>query len=240
MKFFVKLVLLIFAVAIGRFAYEKAVDLPLFALKEIELEGNSLLEPDSVLRISELEMGKSIYRQNIKYAADRISVQSGVIGCSVNRGFISSISIRIDSARPVLMINGDKPYGLSGEGMILPIERNTPDLPMVTGRKFSRVKCYETLNDPDIVYALELYRELLSISPEFCKRLSEINFGDDGTMKIVLAPGGTMAVINKRDIHDSARRICALDKNEILEESRIFDLRFGPVVVESSIKKGIL
>jgi cell division septal protein FtsQ len=54
LKNFLKLVLLILAVAGGRFAYDKALDLPPFALKDITVTGNWKVSQDSILAISGL------------------------------------------------------------------------------------------------------------------------------------------------------------------------------------------
>lgn len=240
LKNFLKLVVLIAAVGLGRFAYEKAIDLPLFALEEIEIKTNGYLDPDSLARISGLEKGKSIFRQDLKYAAEMISRQNGVVSCSVDRGFISNVKVEINYAEPGLLINGDKVYGISKEGIVLPVSRVTPDLPLVSGRSFKGASCFQRLKNPDIAYALDLYNSLSARSPELCGLLSEINFGNKNLVMVYFSPDGTAAVLDKQYSDEDVYRLCALHKTGMLRGKRIFDLRFGDVVVESAVKRGTL
>ena len=240
LKFLAKLVVFILAMAVGRFIYEKAIALPHFALDRIELKGNCDIAPDSVRAISGLEEGKSIYEQNLKYAASKLSQQPGVIECSVEKGFFSTIYVEISMAEPALLIKGDRLYGLSREGIILPFDKQIPVLPLVTGRRFSSARCFDRLKDPDIAYAVELYDELMAASPDLWSRLSEINFMSDDIMKLFFSPGGTEVVVDKRDFYDAVKRVAVLDENGILKGDKTFDFRFGPVAVESSARKGIL
>lgn len=240
LKFLVKLVLLILAVALGRYAYERAIDLPVFALEKIDLRGETPVPEDSISALCGLEPGKSIYRQNLKFALSKLSAYRGVAKCSIRRGYLSGISVRIDMAEPALLINGDSLYCLSREGIVLPYDSSIPVLPLVTGKKFSSVRCYDRLHDPDIAYALELYGLLMVASPGLCARLSEINFVSGSGLRIYLSPGGTIALLDKRDFADAVKRLAVLHEGGILEGNRIYDLRFGPVAIESSVREGTL
>ncbi|HBZ01166.1 MAG TPA: hypothetical protein DEO84_07585, partial [candidate division Zixibacteria bacterium] len=81
LKFFVKLVVLLFAIAAGRVAYFKGLDLPIFALKEVTVSGNWKVSQDSILTITGLERGKSVYKQDLKFAASGLMRQPGVVQC---------------------------------------------------------------------------------------------------------------------------------------------------------------
>lgn len=240
LKFLLKLVVLITAMAVGRFAYERAIALPQFALDRIELRGNLDIAPDSIRSVSGLEEGRSVYEQNLKYAASKLSQQPGVIECSVERGFFSTVYVEISMAEPALLINGDELYALSREGIVLPFDKQIPVLPLVTGRRFSSARCFDRLKDPDIAYAVELYDALMAVSPELCGRLSEINFPSRDIINLIFSPGGTVAVVDKRDFYDAVKRIAVLDETGILKKDKTFDFRFGPIAVESLSRKGIL
>lgn len=240
LKIFLKLVVLMLAVALGRLGYEKAIDLPSFALRKIDLDGNSGLSKDSVLTLSGLRAGESIYRQSLNYAMMRLTSDPAMVECSIKRGLLSEIDITINMAEPVLLIKGDSLHCISREGVVLPFDKNMPVLPLITGRKFSTVRSYDRLKDPDVVYALKIYESILAISPELCARLSEINFSSSDQIRIFLSPKGTIAVLDKRDFREAVQRLAVLHNNGLLEGPRIFDLRFGPVAIESSLEKGTL
>jgi len=240
LKFFLKLIVLIVAVGAGRFAFEKVANLPLFALEEVEINTNGYFDPDTLVVLSGLEKGKSIFKQDIKFAADMIARQKGVVSCVVDRGILSDISVNVEFAEPNLLINGDRVFGLSKEGIVLPVNDLTPDLPLVTGRKFKDARCYEQIKDPDIAYALDLYNTLNSRSPALCRLLSEINFKGKNLIIIYFSPEGTAVVLNKHYSESDICRLCTLKESGMLNGRRIFDLRFGDVVIESSMKRGTL
>jgi cell division septal protein FtsQ len=240
LKFFLKLVVLIVAVGAGRFAFEKVTNLRIFALENVEIKTNGYLDPDTLVVLSGLEKGKSIFKQDIKFAADAIARQKGVVSCAVDRGVLSDIRIHVKFAEPSLLINGNKIFGLSKEGIVLPVNDLTPDLPLVTGRKFKDARCYEQIKDPDIACALELYNALNSRSPELCRLLSEINFKGKNLIMVYFSPEGTAAVLDKRYSESDIYRLLTLKESGMLTGRRIFDLRFGDVVIESSMKRGTL
>jgi hypothetical protein len=240
LKIFLKLVVLLLAVAGGRFAYDKALGLPPFSLRNVKVTGNWTISQDSLLQIAGLEKGKSIYKQDLKYAASRIMSQAGVTECSIQRGLISDISIDVKTAEPALLINSGELKALSREGMVLPMNVKMPILPLVSGKKFKSVASFEQFKDPDIAYALETYDLLLATSPSLCARLSEINFREDGALRLYFSPAGTEVLLERSDINNSVKRLAALEESGIVDDTTVFDLRFGPVMIESSNRGGAL
>lgn len=239
LKLFLKVILMLLAVAGGRLAYEKALGLPFFALQEITLTGNSGLNIDSAAAVAGLERGKSIYHQNLNYAAANIMRQPGVIGCSVKRGHVSSIAIDIQVAEPALLVNCGDIRALSREGMVLPVTDDMPILPLVSGRGFANVQCYELLRNPDIAYALSIHDALLVSSPGLTSRLSEINFSPEECVNLYFSPAATV-VLDKGGILNGIKRLSVLDKSGMMPDTAVLDLRFGPVMIESPVAKGAM
>lgn len=240
LKNFAKLVLLIFAVAGGRLAYDKGLDIPPFALSKIIVTGNWKASEASVLAITGLEKGKSIYKQDLQFAATNIMKQPGVVECTIERKLFSTVAIKVEVAEPALLVSSGELNAISREGMVLPMSAEMPILPLVSGHKFSDIKCYEHLNDPDIAYALETYDALLKASPNLCSRLSEISFRDDDVLRLFFSPAGTQVLITKQDIKNSIKRLAILDTSGMTQDTAVFDLRFGPVMIESSVGEAIL
>ena len=240
LKFLAKLVLLLLAVAGGRLAYEYGLDIPPFTLSKVEVTGNWKTSESSILAITGLEKGKSIYKQNLKYAANNIMKQPGVVECNIERGLFSKISIHVDVAEPALLVNNGQLNAISREGMILPMNNEMPILPLVSGHKFESTKCYEHIKDPDIAYALEAYDALLAASPNLCSRLSEISFKDGDDLRLFFSPAGTEVLIAKQDIKNSIKRLALLDNKGMAQDTAVFDLRFGPVMIESTLGEATL
>jgi cell division septal protein FtsQ len=239
LKLFLKFVVLILAVAGGRLAYDKVLGLPLFDLRAVTVTGNSDIPVDSILAVTGLERGKSIYKQDLKYAASNLMRQPGVIECSVRRGNFSSIEVDIRVAEPALLVSSGELYALSREGLILPAD-DLPVLPLVSGRRFSQVGYFDRLQDPDVAYALGVYDALMALSPNLAARLSEINFGADQITRLYFSPAGTTVLLNKSDIADSIKRLAALERSGMMADTTVLDLRFGPVMIESQAGEGVL
>lgn len=236
----VKLLILALAAGIGRFAYLKAVKLPMFQLEKIEINANNRVDPDSIINLSGLVKGKSTHDQDIAHAADMIARQNGVVSCAVDRGIFTNIDVDIKFAQPELLLSGDRIFGLSREGIILPVDNLDVDFPVVSGREFKYVKCYQHIQDPDIAYALKLYNILKKYSPTLCGTMSEISFKIKNSITVYFSPEGTAVVLDKCFNENDIYRLCALYEFGLLKGGRIFDLRFGDVIVESSQKKGTL
>jgi cell division septal protein FtsQ len=235
LKFFVKLVVLLFAIAAGRLAYFKGLDLPIFALNKVTVSGNWKVSQDSILTITGLERGKSVYKQDLKFAASGLMRQPGVVQCALKRGYFSTIDINVTMAEPALLVNSGNLNALSREGMILPMDSKLPVLPLVSGRRFSAVRCYDHLKDPEIAYALETYDALMARSPNLSSRLSEINFGDDDALRLYFSPAGTEVLLDRSDIQNGIQRLAAIADSGLVSDTAVFDLRFGPVMIESAI-----
>jgi len=163
-----------------------------------------------------------------------------VVSCTVERKSLSTVAIKVEVAEPALLVNSGELNAISREGMILPMTANMPILPLVSGHKFASAKCYEHMKDPDIAYALETYDALLAASPNLCSRLSEISFKDDDALRLFFSPAGTEVLITKQDIKNSIKRLATLDNSGMAQDTAIFDLRFGPVMIESSLGEATL
>jgi hypothetical protein len=240
LRIILKLLVILIAAGAGRFAYKKAVTLPMFELKEIKLNTNDYVDPDSIIHLSGLVKGRSTHEQNIVRAADLIARRNGVVSCVIDRGIFSNIDVDIKFAKPELLISGDRIYGLSREGIVLPVENREADFPVVSGRKFKSARCYRRLQDPEIAYALDLYNILKSYSPGLCDSMSEISFESKNLITVYFSPEGTAAVLDKCFTEEDICRLCALHASGLLKGGRIFDLRFGDVIVESAMTKGTL
>lgn len=234
LKIFLKLVIIIFAVGVGRLAYLKGLELPPFALKNVVVTGNWKVSPDSILAITGLEKGKSVYKQNLKYAASKLMHHPGVVQCSIKRGYLSTIEVNVTMAEPALLVNNGRLNAISREGMVLPMDSKLPVLPLVSGRHFAFAQCYEHLNDPDIAYALQTYDALMAQSPNLSSRLSEINFGDNDDLCLYFSPAGTEVLLDKSDIVNGIKRLAALADSGLVSDTATFDLRYGPVMIESA------
>jgi cell division septal protein FtsQ len=236
LKIFLKLVVLILAVAGGRLAYLHGLDLPPFALRNVTVTGNWDVSPDSIMALTGLDKGKSIYKQDLKYASSKLMRHPGVVQCSIERGYFSTIHVNITMAEPALLVNSGSLSALSREGMVLPMDSKMPVLPLVSGRGFDFAQCYDRLRDPDIVYALETYDALMALSPDLSTRLSEINFGDDNVLRLYFSPAGTVVLLDKGDIEDGIKRLAAFIHSDIISPDSAgvtYDLRFGPVMIET-------
>jgi hypothetical protein len=57
---------------------------------------------------------------------------------------------------------------------------------------------------------------------------------------LYFSPAGTEVVIAKQDIRNSIARLAALDDTGMTQDTAVFDLRFGPVLIESAASEELL
>jgi len=238
LKKFLKFLLILVILGLGRLSFEFAAELPILELNRIQLLGNWDISADSAATVAGLEKGKSILKQDLKFALERIMRQPGIVSCDIERQLPATIKINVRAAEPLLLINASTFMSISREGMVLPLNDNMQVLPFISGKKFTGIKCYELLRDSDIVTALSLYDKLLYSAPNLCASLSEIYCEGNGALRLYFSPDGTEIIIDNSNLSDSVMRLSMLNKSNMINDRKKLDLRFGPVILETVNDKG--
>jgi hypothetical protein len=239
------MVIVSMAIIAGRYAYLELSRLPLFRLSKVEINCPDHINKADVLRISGLEIGKSIFNQDIDKATNSLLEIAGVQAIEVKRLLPALIRIQLEADEVVLFVKGDIIYGLTQSQKLVTVMNNKNILPMVTGLNVMKSRNNLTghpesfeLNYSDRVmlcYAIETYEGLKTLSENLADRLSEMHFAGSSRVELFFDPGGLKVVLPLRGRQKALFRLSVLDFNGILGNSGSFDMTGGRMVVKSGV-----
>lgn len=105
-----------------------------FAIKTIEIEGNTQLSDEEIVTLAGLRLGENIFQFKGEEIETRLRSHPALRSVRVERGLPSRFTIRIEEYRPVALVALDKLYLLAREGIAYrPLEPGeSVDLPIVS------------------------------------------------------------------------------------------------------------
>ncbi|MBS3943773.1 MAG: FtsQ-type POTRA domain-containing protein [Dethiobacter sp.] len=173
----------------------------LFSVKEIQISAPANFDRNTLLELSGIRAGTSIFWINSRQAAQRLLEEPAVLSAEVTRVFPSAIAINVTGRAPFayILIEGDC-WFVDSEGLIYrQASRLTGSLPVITGVERDQLVLGQPLKDPDRAGALKAFIAALAAEPDL--NLSELNLADSKNMvlyttaglKVLLGDSGNMA-----------------------------------------------
>lgn len=173
----------------------------LFSVKEIQISAPAYFDRNTLLELSGIRAGTSIFWINSRKAAQRLLEEPAVLSVEVTRVFPSALVINVTGRAPFayILIEGDC-WLVDTEGIIYRQDsRLTGSLPVITGVERDQLALGQPLKDPDRAGALKAFAWALPAEPEL--NLSELNLADSKNMvlyttaglKVLLGDSGNMA-----------------------------------------------
>ena len=227
------LIIIALAIAAGRFTYLKAADLSWFKLANVEISCPEHLTENQVLQASALQVGESIFKQNIQLAGERLIALPGVEVIEVQRVLPSKVKIDVYPEKVVLLVKTHKLFGLTRALKMIELKQMDQVLPVVTGLKNSKKSQYD--DKIKLGYALSIYGKLNTLSENLAGRLSEIHFTNDDKVNMYFDPGGVKITVPLRDYEQALTRMVILDNKGLLGNSGSFDMTAGKMVVKDGV-----
>lgn len=229
-------VIYIFLVTVGLYFF---IHSPVFNLKHINVTGNSLLDEEKIISLSQLNSGQNIMKIKKDEIIDLISVHPFVKEVQIRRQFPNTLEIQIIERKPVgLLVCPDGFIQVSEEGYFLSLIRDIGDynLPVLSGISLDELPGPgQLINNPGLNVALQIIKE----SPvRLLENIVEINIGNEKHILAYTLEGieirlGSMDNISRKltDLND-----ILLDfSNNGIDPAKIeyLDLRFsGPPVIK--------
>jgi len=151
-------------ISLGLFLW--AYHSPEFRVEDLSVEGTSSLSPEELVKLTSIRPGRNQLGIDLKEEALRVLSHPLVAEVELARSGLKGIVIRAKEESPASVIRGEKRFGLSLEGRVLPYElcEGFLPLPILSAPKASLTPL-EKLREPQILYALDFYRSFLKISP---------------------------------------------------------------------------
>jgi cell division septal protein FtsQ len=227
------LIIVSIAVLAGRFAYYGLNELPWFHLNEVNIKDSDYLSHDEVLKASRLNVGESIFTQDIEIAAAELLELPGVEEIEINRQLPQSINIRLTTDRIALLAKTGKICGLTRTLKLIDNPDKDLILPIVTGlRESSRLSYNDRIR---LRYALNIYDDLQINSNSLAERLSEIHFVSSREMELYFNPGGLRVSMPLRNYTQCLKRMTIMDARGLLGNTGFVDMMSGRIIARSGV-----
>lgn len=161
---------------------------PLFAVREIRVEGNQELTPEKVIAQSGITAGANIFKVNLRRAAAQIQMLPVVKEAEVRRDFPGRIVIKVIERKPVALLPvKDGFIAVDGEGVYLRKARvGEKGLPVVTGITAAVPPAGQPIQDQNLAVVLGVIQNLPA---ELVDNLSEAGLDKNGRVTLYTLQG---------------------------------------------------
>ena len=217
----------------GHYAFITATNLSWFSFTNVKIDCPESIDHESIIDASNLKIGESIFRQDIKTAGNILLGMSGIEAVQINRQLPNSIEINLESDKVELFARTNRLCGLTRTLKLIDIKGYNEILPVITGLKGTRKPNYQ--DKLKLCYALAMYNELKQLSKTLADRLSEIHFRESGKIDLIFNPGGVKVLLHRRNYRKALYRLSILDFKGILGNTGFFDMTAGKMVVKNGI-----
>ena len=159
--------IILLAIIIGGICF--ALISPIFNITDIQVIGNNKINSDTIVSLSQLQIGQNIFKFNKSKVANEIKTNAYVENTKIKRKIPSKIEITIEER--------EQNY-LNNQGYILEISEQKLDLPVIMGitTPQEQIVAGNRLNDEDLE-KLETVIQIMNIckSYELDKKVSSID-----------------------------------------------------------------
>jgi len=205
-----------------------------FIVEDLSVEGTGSLAPEELLSLTDIKPGRNQLRIDLNKEALKVITHPLVAEVELARNGPRGVVLRVKEASPASVISGEERFGLSLEGRVLPYEHCKAFLPLpILSAPGISLTPLEKLRDPQILYALEFYREFLKISPLWAKRVTRIAHSKSGDLLVSLNPKPLAINFGRGMFTEKIHRLIFILKENLyaVEEIELIDLRVADQVL---------
>lgn len=235
------IIIIIFAVISGRLAFMQVNSIPMLNLSQVNIKCPPEIAKQTVISSSNLAIGQSIFKQNIKRASDRLLAMPNVEAVTIQRHFPSTIEIQMETEQTILLLKAERLYGLTEGQKMVEMKQDEYVLPLVTGiecdysAQSAINSAYYYTDQIKMCYAIKLFTALSKISPSLAERLSEIHFVELEKVELFFDPHGLKVIMPIRGYLQSLERLAAIDNRDLSKDALIIDMSRGRMINKSGV-----
>lgn len=126
---------------------------PLFNLSEVQVINNEKISSDSIISLSELNIGDNIYKTTKRKIENKIKQNAYIESVKIERKLPSKITITVKERKPTYMLEYANSYVyINNQGYILEISEQKLECPIIMGYATSEdnIKPGNRLNEEDL------------------------------------------------------------------------------------------
>ena len=209
-------------------------------VKQVAVEGISILSKDEIVRLMKLPARVSMYDLDLTTLQKNILANSFVKEVVIKRDAPSLLRVTVEERKPSAIVAANELYYIDDEGMVLPYvaSSETYDIPVITGIDSTEsVRAGQKLYNRDVREALEIIRAAKEINAELFHNISEVSLRKGHDMILYSFELGIPIIFGKGKVVKKMVKLDAfwqkfLQGNE-MKEIQYIDIRFDDQVVVS-------
>ena len=209
-------------------------------VKQVAVEGTSILSKDEIVRMMKLPPRVSIYDLDLTTLQKNILANSFVKEVVITRDAPSLLRVTVKERKPSAIVVANELYYIDEEGMVLPYvaSSETYDIPVITGiDSIGSLRAGQKLYNRDVEEALEIIHAAKEINTELFHNISEVSLRKGHDMILYSFESGIPIIFGKGEVVRKMVKLDAfwqkfLEGNE-MKEIQYIDIRFDDQVVVS-------
>jgi len=209
-------------------------------VKQVAVEGNSILSKDEIVRLMKLPPRVSMYDLDLTAVQKNILANSFVKNVVIKRDASLLLRVIVTERKPSAIIVANELYCIDEEGIVLPYiaSSETYDIPIISGMdSLQLIRVGQKLYNLDMQEALEIIKAAKEIDSELFHNISELRLRKGRDMILYSFEAGIPIIFGKGDV---AKKMVKLDAfwqkfllNSDTKEIQYIDIRFDEQVVVS-------
>ena len=192
----------------------------LFNIREIKVEGNSILSENKVVSVSTLNMDENIFKFNKKNVRKVLLENPYIEDVTISRKLPSTVIIKIDERIPTYVLQFTDSYVyINNQGYMLEISNDKPDIPVLVGftTDLSNIKVGNRLDNKDLEKmntVIKIYETAKNV--DLAQYITKIDMSDTKEYKVTMDElGKTIYLGDASDLNSKM-----LDLKEILHKTQ--------------------
>ena len=162
----------------------------LFNIKNIEVEGNTRLSNDKIIKLSQLSTEENIFKFNKREVKKLLEENAYIADVSIKRKLPTTVLIKIEERIPTYMLQFTDSYVyINNQGYMLEISNDKLDIPIILGfvTDLNNIKAGNRLDKAD----LEKMNTVIKIyetakNSELAEYITKVDVSDSKEYKIVM------------------------------------------------------
>lgn len=223
---------LIFALVIGAHTWKSSLH-----VREIVVEGNSILPGELLRRNSGITIGAPLYTVDLNTVRAKLLAHPSVKEATVERDAPGRIVLSVVERVPVAAAAGARLHYLDADGFVMPAVAtgNIIDVPVLSGSLLTEeLKPGEQVKSPHLLNALDLARKL-QVMEGVNPRISEVYVKNNGDVVLFTAEGGVPVLVGTEDYAGKLLSFKSFWEQVVLREDlgrlQLVDVRYRGQVI---------
>ena len=209
-------------------------------VKQVTVEGISVISKDEIVRLMKLPLNVPMYELDLSALQHNIMANSFVKRVVIQRDAPSTLRVIVEERTPAAILLANDLYYIASDGTVLPYiaSSETYDIPVISGvDSLSAIKTGQRLFNADVVEALEIINASKMTSDNIFHSISEIRLRKGHDLVLYSFESGIPIIFGKGD---AAKKIVKLDafwqkfiQSNETNDIQYIDIRFDDQVVVS-------